>query len=58
MSNKNVTIKDGIINIPYNFNNEKYIVGIENKETNEIKVSKTKREKALLPLKRMLESAK
>jgi hypothetical protein len=41
MSNKNVTIKDGIINIPYNFNNEKYIVGIENKETNEIKVSKT-----------------
>lgn len=41
MSNKNVTIKDGIINIPYNFNNEKYIVGIENKETNEIEVSKT-----------------
>lgn len=41
MFDKNVTIKDGIINIPYNFNNEKYIVGIEDKETNEIKVSKT-----------------
>ena len=36
-----IKIEDGKIKIPYNFNNEKYIVGIEDKKTNEIKVSKT-----------------